>query len=254
MDWLEIIGWAGSALLVWSLVQTRIVRLRAINLIGCLVLIGYNGVLRVWPMIGLNVVLALINIWYLTRLLATRHDDRTYQVVEVATDDGFLAHTLRVHAEDIARFNPRFRWETSPAGRSAFLVVRADEVVGIVLVRAVNRKLAQVELDYVTRRFRDLSPGEFVYRRSRLFTDRGFRQVRTPPGMVAPYYDRLGFRRDGDAYLLDLPEPDSAGPGSGSGPDPGTGPGPGTGTGTGTGSDQEMRDRQRGTTGTTDRR
>ncbi|BCJ57109.1 hypothetical protein [Micromonospora endophytica] len=204
MNWLELVGWAGSALLVWSLVQTRILRLRAVNLVGCLVLIGYNAAIEVWPMVGLNVVLAVINVWYLRRLLATRHDEQTYQVVEVRPDDAFLAHMLRVHAADIARFNPGFR--NGPAvGRSAFLVVRADEVVGVVLARDVGDGVAQIDLDYVTPSFRDFTPGEFVYRRSSLFTDRGFRQVISPPGMIAPYYHRLGFRRDGDAYLLDLP-------------------------------------------------
>jgi hypothetical protein len=208
VSWLDIVGWTGSALLVWSLLQARILRLRALNLVGCLILIGYNAAIGVWPMVGLNVVLAVINVWYLAHMLATRHDERAYQVVEVGTDDDFLAHVLRVHADDIARFNPGFEWPGEPAGdapgRCAFVVVRGDEVVGVVLVRAVGTDLAQVELDYVTQRFRDFTPGEFVYRRSRLFTERGFRQVVTPPGMVAPYYDRLGFRRTGDSYVLDL--------------------------------------------------
>ena len=39
---------------------------------------------------------------------------------------------------------------------------------------------------------------------TRLLRDRGFRRVVTPPGMVAPYYDRLGFRREGDTWVLDL--------------------------------------------------
>jgi hypothetical protein len=204
VGWLEIVGWTGSALLVWSLLQTRVLRLRAINLVGCLVLIGYNGTLRVWPMVGLNVTLALINLWYLRRLLVSRHDAGAYQVVEVGTDDAFLAHVLRVHAADIARFNPGFRPAAAGTGACAFLVVLGDEVVGVVLVRDAGDGVAQVELDYVTRRFRDFTPGEFVYRRSDLFTVRGFRRVVTPPGMVAPYYPRLGFRRTGDAYTLDL--------------------------------------------------
>lgn len=206
MNWLDLIGWAGSALLVWSLLQARILRLRALNLVGCLVLIGYNAALAVWPMVGLNVVLAVINIWYLRKMLATRHDEETYQVVEVGVDDQFLAHTLRVHGADIARFNPGFHWPPGTAAeRSAFLVVRADEVVGVVLYHAEPGGVAQIDLDYVTQRFRDFTPGEFVYRRSRLFTDRGFRRVVSPPGMVAPYYHRLGFRPEGDAYVLDLP-------------------------------------------------
>ncbi|MFI7081288.1 hypothetical protein ACIBO1_28700 [Micromonospora sp. NPDC049903] len=206
MNWLELVGWAGSALLVWSLLQTRILRLRALNLVGCFVLIGYNTAVQVWPMVGLNVVLAVINVWYLRGLLTTRHDEQTYQVVEVGADDAFLAHTLRVHAADIARFNPGFD-SGRVTGRAAFLVVRADEVVGVVLARDVGDGVAQIDLDYVTPAFRDFTPGEFVYRRSSLFTDRGFRRVVSPPGMVGAYYHRLGFRREGDSFVLDLPAP-----------------------------------------------
>ena len=158
-------------------------------------------------MVGLNVVLTVINVWHLRTMLATRHDEQTYQVVEVGTGDEFLAHTLRVHAADIARFNPDFHWDPADGRRSAFLVVRADEVVGVVLSHAEPGGVAQIDLDYVTQRFRDFTPGEFVYRRSSLFTDRGFRRVVSPPGMVAPYYHRLGFRPEGDRYVLDLPAP-----------------------------------------------
>jgi hypothetical protein len=201
MKWLDLIGWAGSALLVWSLLQTRILRLRVINLIGSLVLIFFNGALRVWPMVGLNVVLAVINVVYLRRLVSTRHDAETFTVVEVGPRDSFLAHLLRVHAADIKSFNPQFHWLGT---ESAFLVMRGDDVAGAVLVQDSGHGVAQIKLDYVTQRFRDFTPGEFVYRRSGLFLDRGFRRVVTPPGMVAPYYGRLGFRREGDSYVLDL--------------------------------------------------
>jgi hypothetical protein len=218
MGWLDAIGWAGSALLVWSLLQTRVLRLRMLNLIGSVVLLGYNAALRVWPMVGLNAVLAVINTYHLRAMLASRHDETAYEVVEVGVGDAFLGHVLRVHAADIARFNPGFdpgrAVDDRRSGRSAFLVLRADEVVGVVLAHDAGGGVARVDLDYVTQRFRDFTPGEFVFRRSRLFTERGFRRVLTPPGMVAPYYDRLGFRRDGDSYALDLP----AAPGPSVGP------------------------------------
>ena len=202
---IDIIGWAGSALLVWSLLQTRLLRLRALNLLGCLVLIGFNAAVGVWPMVGLNVVLAVINVWYLARMLATRHDDKAYEVVEVRPDDALLAHVLRTHHDDIVRFNPQFR--APDAGRpdaAAFLVVNVDEVVGVVVFRVAADGVAQVMLDYVTERYRDFTPGEFVFRRSRYFVERGCHTVVTPPGMRAPYYGRLGFARSGDSYVLEL--------------------------------------------------
>ena len=108
------------------------------------------------------------------------------------------------HAEDIERFQPGFAWDGAAPGHTAYLVQHADETVGVVLVHDAGNGVAQVELDYVTPRFRDFSPGEFVYRRSGLFRDRGFSKVITPAGMVAPYYDQLGMRREGDAYVLDI--------------------------------------------------
>jgi hypothetical protein len=206
MGWIQAVGWGGSALLVWSLLQTRILRLRVWNLVGCVVLIGFNARIHVWPMVGLNVALAGINVWYLRKLLLTRHDDKAFEVVEVGMDDDFLAHTLRNHSSDIARFNPKFRWYGSDAGRTAFLIVTGDETVGVVIVRPdeTDPSMARIELDYVTPRFRDFTPGEFVYRRSQVFADRGFRTVVSPPGMVAPYYARLGFQRTGEVYTLEI--------------------------------------------------
>lgn len=59
--WIEAVGWVGSIVLVISLLQTRVVRLRVINLVGSAILIGYNVVIEVWPMVGLNVVLTLVD-------------------------------------------------------------------------------------------------------------------------------------------------------------------------------------------------
>ena len=58
-------------------------------------------------------------------------------------------------------------------------------------------------LDYVSPRFRDFSPGEFVWRRSGVLRDRGFRGW-SPRRDGRAYYDRLGFPPAGDSWALDL--------------------------------------------------
>lgn len=204
MGWLDALGWAGSALLVYSLMQARVLRFRVLNLVACVLLVVFNAMLGIWPMVAMNVVLSGINLFFIRRLLADRHDEAAYQVLEVGSSDTYLQHVLALHGKDIARFFPDFAGTSDGTGRSAFLVQRGDETVGVVLVRDAGEGVAQVELDYVTPRFRDCTPGEFVYRRSGLFRDRGFRRVLSPPRMVAPFYDRLGFRRDGDRWALDL--------------------------------------------------
>ena len=204
MSWLDALGWAGSALLVYSLLQARVLRFRLLNTVGCVVLIVFNALLGVWPMVGMNLVLAGINLWFIRKLLRDRHDLSAYDVLEVGLTDAYLRHFLKVHAEDIRTFFPQQPWTEPAEGRSAFLVERGDETVGVVVVCDAGGGVAQVELDYVTPRFRDFTPGEFVYRRSGLLRDRGFTQVVAPTGMVSPYYDSIGFRRDGDRQVLDL--------------------------------------------------
>ncbi|MFN8194920.1 MAG: hypothetical protein U0R80_11635 [Nocardioidaceae bacterium] len=201
--WLDILGWGGSALLVFSLLQTRVLRFRVLNLTACVILIVFNALIAVWPMMGMNAVLAAINIWFIVKLVRERHDEAVFQVLEVAPDDEYLRHVLRVHGADILGFQPDFVWDTGAPGQHAFLVQRADETVGVVLLH-VDGDTAQVLLDYVTPRFRDFSPGEFVWRRSGLLSGLGIRKVVTPPGMVDAYYGRLGFRAEGRSFVLEV--------------------------------------------------
>jgi hypothetical protein len=204
MVWVQALGWAGSALLVFSLLQARVLRFRVLNLIACAILVVFNAILSIWPMVAMNIVLAAINLWFIRRLVTERSDETAYEVLEVAADDTYLRHFLKVHASDIARYFPNFQEAAGGADRTAYLVQRGNETVGVVVVRDAGSGVAQVELDYVTPRFRDFSPGEFVYRRSGLFTQRGYRRIVTPPGMVNPYYERLGFTRDGASWTTEL--------------------------------------------------
>ena len=193
MPWLDIVGWAGSALLIYSVMQARVLRFRVLNLAASAILAGFNAALEIWPMVAMNLALCAINVWYIRVLVSTRHDEETYEVLEVGPQDEYLRHVLRVHEADILKHQPGFAWDGAAEGSVAFLVQRADETVGVVLVHDAGDAIARVVLDYVTPRFRDFSPGEFVWRRSGVLRDRGFRTVITPEHMVGPYYARLGF-------------------------------------------------------------
>jgi hypothetical protein len=206
MSWLDLAGWCGSALLVVSLMQARVLRFRVLNLVACVVLTGFNAALEIWPMVAMNVVLTLINLWHIRKLVGTRHDDAVYDVLEVGPGDEYLRHVLRIHRADISKYQPDLVWDGAEPGRLAFLVQRGDETVGVVLVRDDGDGVARVQLDYVTPRYRDFSPGEFVWRRSTVLRERGFHRVVTPAAMVGAYYGRLGFEHDPatEAWSLDL--------------------------------------------------
>ena len=202
-NWLDLFGWAGSALLIVSLLQTRVLRFRVLNLAASLSLLLFNALVGVWPMVGMNAALCAINLWFIVQMIRSRHDAAAYEVLEVGPDSAYLEHFLRVHHTDIARTHPEFAGVT--ADDLAFQVLKGDETVGLVAIRRIGDE-ARVVLDYVTPRFQDFDPGEFVWRRVPRLRERGFRKVVTPPHMLDPYYARLGvgFRREGDSYVLDL--------------------------------------------------
>lgn len=207
-NWLDLVGWGGSALLVFSLLQARVLRFRVLNLVACLILLLFNGLLGIWPMVGMNAVLAAINVWFIVRLLGQRHDEAAFEVLEVRPDDAYLRYVLRRNAADIASFQPDFDATTlvdnpDHPDCAAYVVQKGDETVGVVIIEPAG-ETARVKLDYVTPRYRDHSPGEFVWRRSGLLREKGFTRVETSPTMVHPYYDKLGFRRLGTGYVLDL--------------------------------------------------
>ena len=203
MDVLSIIGWGGSALVVVSLLQTRILRLRLLNLIGCVVLVFFNLAIEVWPMVGMNAVLAVINVVHLWRLLRHRHDEAEYTVFEVNPDDAYLGYVLTSHRRTSAGSTPSSRRRTA---RTRSWCSAASATVGVVLAHDAGDGRAQIDLDYVLPKYRDFTPGEFVFRRSDVFTDHGFRQVMAPRRMQdsASYLSKVGFHPDGPDLVLDL--------------------------------------------------
>ena len=203
MSILEVIGWLGSGILVWSLMQTQILRLRVFNLVGCFIHIGYNAVVGVWPMVGLNIALAIINIYNLVRLRTAPGATSAYEAVEVGPDDGYLRFLLERHGADIAEFNPGFDLASHSDGR-AFLILSSGETAGVVLLHDAGDGLAQLDLDYVSERFRNLHPGTFLFHDSGLLAAHGFDRVATPAGALATYYEKIGFSKTAAGYELAL--------------------------------------------------
>lgn len=204
---LEIIGWIGSILIVVSLTQTRVLRFRWMNLAGSVIATAYNAIIGVWPFVAMNAAIVIINVYWLVRLHREAHDAAVYKVLSTRDDDVFVREFVDVHAADIARYAPQFAATTEPERRRAmFMVVRGDEAVGLVAVRDDGAGVGFIELDWVKERFRDFTPGEFVYRESTALSQAGFTRLELVPTEATDrdYLRKVGFRTDRERWVRDV--------------------------------------------------
>lgn len=205
---LETVGWIGSILVVWSLMQARVLRFRWMNFAGALVATIYNGIIGIWPFAFMNAAITVIDVYWLMRLYRERHDDAVFSVITLEPEDPYLQHVLAVHADDISLHQPDFSPHPTAGDspRSSFLVTRGDEAVGVVAVRPQGEGVGVVELDWVKPRFRDFAPGEFVYRASGALTEAGFTRLEVPDhaALDKVYLEKVGFRHDDAHWVREL--------------------------------------------------
>jgi len=75
--WFQAIGWVGSGLVVLSLVQSNILRLRWLNLIGAIISTIWNFFTGMWPFVAMNGAISIIDIYWLLRLHREKQNEET---------------------------------------------------------------------------------------------------------------------------------------------------------------------------------
>lgn len=197
----EIIGWAGSILVVVSLMIPSVRKFRILNLTGSLIATIYNAYFGIWPYMVMNGAIVLINVYWLWRLY--RHDregQRVYEVVVARPDDAVVDRFVTRNQSDIHRAYPNFT-SGSLQGAQVFLVLYQEEIVGVFALQGSGR--SQIVLDFVTERFRDLTPGRHVYSDRSLFESLEVTEVSVPLEATSDpgYFRRLGFVSEGETLI-----------------------------------------------------
>ena len=72
MSSIEILGYVGMAFVVSSFIGKSMFTLRLLNVIGASIITVYALLIDAWPMVWLNSLLAVINVYHLFLLLEER--------------------------------------------------------------------------------------------------------------------------------------------------------------------------------------
>ncbi len=199
---IELIGYAGSVLVVLSFTMRRIVPLRFVSVAGAIITSAYGLLIHAWPVLITNLIIVCIHAWYLYREFTTSHE---FDLVPVEADAPFLTDFLSGHMPDIRKSQPDFT-ENLP-NDVAYVYMRDGMPAGALLGSRQDDRL-NVHLDYVLPAFRDSRLGRWLYEKggSRPLRSAGLHEIAARAGTDTHrrFLESMGFIADGDRYVRKL--------------------------------------------------
>lgn len=194
---IEAIGYAGSALVILSLLQKSILRLRGIGLIASSTFLVYSIAIEAYPIAVVNVVAAAIHFYYLRKLV--RRKSEIFTTLRMRPESRYLARFLEFYGADIATRNqPDFVYKPGPKTLAVFLL-RDMVPAGLVVAKVHGDSSFEILLDYVIPQYRDFKLARWLYsRESGIFEEANcncaWTRVTSP--QQEAYFTKMGFKPD----------------------------------------------------------
>lgn len=142
----DYLGYFASILVATALMQTSILRLRMINLVGASLFMVYALLIQAWPVAILNSLIVCINIYNLWKL--TRVEEE-FRVLTVQPNSEYLEQFLDYHKADIEKYVPEFKGLNPNEAQIIFFVLRNMFPVGVFIAKESEGGKAVIQLDYV---------------------------------------------------------------------------------------------------------
>jgi hypothetical protein len=157
----EVVGYLASALIVISITQKSILRLRVIGLAGSLTFLAYSLAIAAYPIAVVNVIAAAIHTWYLRKLI--RRKEEVFRILHVLPDSRYLLDFLEFYRDEIqGHFQPEFVYRPDENQTTAF-ILRDMVPAGLLIGEATDDDTFEVRLDFVIPQYRDFKIGSYVY-------------------------------------------------------------------------------------------
>ena len=179
ISWLEWVGYVSSVLVAVSLTMSSIKKLRWYNLVGAAIFSFYGFAIQAYPVGVLNLFIVLANVYYLRGMYSA---SESFKVLKVEANDPYLEYFVDFHKAQIQNFFPRFDKSLllqNEGEQKAFtLFLLRNAVVAGVFFGIKNSHILYLHLDFVSAPYRDLKPGDFIYKQNaQLFKEAGIRQI-----------------------------------------------------------------------------
>ena len=195
VDWVELVGYAGSALVVVSLTRTRLLHLRVLSLAGSVTFAVYGVLIDSVPIVITNAAILGINLWHVWKIVTLSED---FSVLELPTDSPYLGRFLEFHGAEIGAVQPDF---AGVERGDTVIVVLRDMVPAGVVVGHAHGDAFLVHLDFAIPAYRDFRMGRWLFEQRRDLFDRlGVSRITATARTESHrrYLRRSGFERVSD--------------------------------------------------------
>jgi hypothetical protein len=162
INWLDWFGYAASVVILVSLTMSSIVKLRWINLAGGVMFSAFGFLIGSIPTGALNLGIAIIDIYYLWRIYTAKDH---LAIVEADLGSGYFNHFWDLNRSDIESIFGDVRLTGS---ERAFYFLRNNNTAGLLIGHESEPGVFCIDIDYVSRPYRDLKIGQHFFVESRI--------------------------------------------------------------------------------------
>ena len=194
-DWVEWLGYLASLVVLISLTMSSILKLRWINLLGCLLFAYFGYRVSSPPVLFANLGIAAINVYFLYKIYSTKEE---FKIINASTDSEYYRHFLEVNSREISKQIPMGDLEKE---HTALYMLRDNEIAGVLIGEEDGEGALDIKLDYVIPRYRDYKLGNYFFSdHPEFFTERGISTLRTTADDDAHrlYLEKVGFVQQSD--------------------------------------------------------
>jgi hypothetical protein len=157
----EGIGYLASVLLVISITQRSILRLRLVGFVAAVFFVVYSLIIGAYPIAIVNTIVAGIHLWYLRKL--TGRQEEVFRILHVDPDSKYMLDFLDYYRDEIqGHYQPDFAYEPDDRQVTAF-ILRDMVPAGLFIGAYTDADTFEVHLDFVIPQYRDFRIGRFVY-------------------------------------------------------------------------------------------
>ena len=190
----DIIGYAGSLLVVISMLMTSVMKLRIINTAGSVLAIIYAIAIHAYPTLVMNVALVIINVINMRKL---SNNSPEYRLVKTNGSDSILQDIISIYSEDIKKYFPEF--DKLTGDDTAFVIFNSNLPVGVTAGR-INNSCFDLTFDYTIPAYRDASVGKYLFSHLNQF-GLNKAKITNPSSSHIHYLAKVGFSEVGQDYI-----------------------------------------------------